>query len=255
MAFACIVPVAPLRAEPSHRSEMVSQLLFGELCDVLETQTDFLKVRCHYDGYEGWCQGIQLVDYEAENYFNSTCYVEEAHATIYINNEAYTVPFGSVLEKNNDERYQIGPYQIETKQFRDSAVPTEFNVDVMVELAKPFLGTAYLWGGKSIFGVDCSGFVQQLYKQFGIWLPRDAYQQAEIGEPVGFLQESKLGDLAFFDNEEGRITHVGLLLSDRRIIHASGNVRIDPIDHAGIMHSITGKRTHRLRLIKRIVNH
>ena len=132
--------------------------------------------------------------------------------------------------------------------------PDEFNVEVLVALGRPFLGTAYLWGGKSIFGVDCSGFVQQLYKLFGIFLPRDAYQQAEVGELVGFLQEAKLGDLAFFDNDEGRITHVGMLLSDRLIMHASGNVRIDPIDHAGIIHRITGKRTHHLRLIKRVAN-
>ena len=126
-----------------------------------------------------------------------------------------------------------------------------FEGDNIYKVSREYLDVPYLWGGKSRCGIDCSGFSQQVYKQFGIKLPRDAYQQAEQGEVVGFLLEVQPGDLAFFDNEEGRITHVGIMLSHDQIIHASGKVRIDKIDNQGIINSETGLRTHRLRIIKR----
>ena len=113
------------------------------------------------------------------------------------------------------------------------------------------LHTAYVWGGRSAFGIDCSGFTQLVFKSFGIVLFRDAYQQATQGEVVGFLQEAKTGDLAFFDNAEGRITHVGMLINEHEIIHASGKVRIDRIDSQGIVNVDTNERTHQLRIIKR----
>jgi cell wall-associated NlpC family hydrolase len=116
-----------------------------------------------------------------------------------------------------------------------------------------FLNSAYLWGGRSIFGVDCSGFCQTVFRFIGIPLLRDAYQQASQGEAIGFLEETKLGDLAFFDNEEGRITHVGMLLDQDTIIHASGRVRMDTIDHLGIVNVDTGLHTHKLRIIKRML--
>jgi cell wall-associated NlpC family hydrolase len=119
-------------------------------------------------------------------------------------------------------------------------------------VASQYLNTPYLWGGKSNYGIDCSGFTQQVFKTAGIHLLRDAYQQATQGEAVGFLQETRPGDLAFFDNDEGRITHVGIMLTTETIIHASGYVRVDGIDSQGITHSITGKRTHKLRIIKRL---
>jgi cell wall-associated NlpC family hydrolase len=116
-----------------------------------------------------------------------------------------------------------------------------------------YLNTPYLWGGRSVFGIDCSGFAQQVYRFFNKHLPRDASQQALQGEVVGFLQEAICGDLAFFDNEEGRITHVGILLDAQTIIHSSGRVKIDKIDNQGIFTTDKGERTHNLRIIKRYV--
>jgi cell wall-associated NlpC family hydrolase len=197
----CTVAVAALRKEPSHRSEMISQLLLNEIAEVLETEKQFTKVKCLYDDYEGWCANNQLA------------------------------------ETNNS--------------FEQINKQDEFNSDTITNLAKSYLNVPYLWGGKSKCGIDCSGFSQQVIKAFGIKLPRDSYQQAEIGEVVGFLQEAQAGDLAFFDNEEGRITHVGIMLNHHEIIHASGKVRIDKIDHQGIINSETGIRTHKLRIIKR----
>lgn len=199
--ISCSVAIAPLRKEPSHRSEMVSQLLQNETAEVLETEKQFTKIRCTYDGYEGWIANNQLVN--------------TGHA------------------------------------INDTHSPKPFDETSIRALAMEYKDVPYLWGGKSRSGIDCSGFCQQVFKQFGIKLPRDAYQQAEMGEVVGFLLEAQTGDLAFFDNEEGRITHVGIMLGPEEIIHASGKVRIDKIDNQGIINSDTGQRTHKLRIIKR----
>jgi cell wall-associated NlpC family hydrolase len=127
------------------------------------------------------------------------------------------------------------------------------NAGSIRQIACKFLNTPYLWGGKTVFGIDCSGFTQTVLKFFNIPILRDAYQQATQGEPVGFLEEAKMGDLAFFDNEQGKITHVGILLNDHEIIHSSGKVRVDKIDNMGIVHSENFRRTHQLRVIKRFI--
>jgi len=110
-----------------------------------------------------------------------------------------------------------------------------------------------LWGGRSPFGIDCSGFTQMVYKLCGMPLKRDAWMQAEQGQDIHLLDETQPGDLAFFDNEEGRIIHVGILTTKNRIIHASGKVRLDSIDHQGIFNSETKRYTHNLRLLKRLI--
>jgi cell wall-associated NlpC family hydrolase len=126
------------------------------------------------------------------------------------------------------------------------------NIDLNLEnIAKQYLNSPYLWGGKTPWGIDCSGFTQMVFKQKNVSIKRDAFQQAEEGEAVAFLAESKMGDLAFFDNEDGKITHVGILLNNETIIHASGKVRIDQIDNYGIMDADSKKYSHKLRFIKR----
>jgi cell wall-associated NlpC family hydrolase len=121
-------------------------------------------------------------------------------------------------------------------------------------IAFKFLNTAYLWGGRTVWGIDCSGYVQMVYKFFGIQLMRDAYMQSAQGDAVGFLEEVHCGDLAFFEDDERKIIHVGLLLNSNQVIHASGKVRVDIIDNQGIVNSDTGERTHQLRIIKRLKN-
>ena len=114
------------------------------------------------------------------------------------------------------------------------------------------LNAPYVWGGRSPLGIDCSGLTQIVYRLQGIDLPRDAYQQAKVGTTLSFIEESEVGDLAFFDDKEGKVIHVGIILEDNHIIHASGKVRIDRIDQQGIFNSEIGKHTHKLRLIKSI---
>lgn len=250
MSFAtCFVPVAPLRAEASHKSEMISQLLFGECVLITDSTKDFLKVMSLYDNYEGWCAKNQLTEVDEIFYQNNhqkttTQYLTEAE----YNQQKIYIPSGSFIGCLNNYQLNIGNTNFVFKE--NFSNTSKISIE---EIMFSYLNTPYLWGGKSVFGIDCSGFVQQVYKTLKVLLKRDAYQQAEQGISVGFLQEAIMGDLAFFDNEEGKIIHVGILLNEETIIHASGNVRIDKIDNVGIINSQTKQRTHNLRIIKRIM--
>jgi hypothetical protein len=244
----CIVPVAPIRAEGSHRAEMVSQILLGETATVISETKDFFQIQMHQDGYEGWCQKLQL-----QILPEGATIITKGYTTNWVNNAVFNghpiqLPLGTPIVSDAQANFVLTYTEA-------SLDPTNnvFTPEALEIVVKQFLGTAYLWGGRSVFGIDCSGFVQMVFKLFNYKLPRDAYQQAEMGEAIGFLAEAKPGDLAFFDNEQGKITHVGILLSPNQIIHASAVVRIDPIDQAGIVSSSTGIRTHQLRTIRRVV--
>jgi gamma-D-glutamyl-L-lysine dipeptidyl-peptidase len=251
----CCVPVSPLRAGAAHQSEMVSQQLFGECSEILEQAGDgWVRIRCRFDGYEGWCSASHLAeidgpDHEQGEHALTPDWVSELE----YNGHPMMVPLGSTLTgmKNGRAAWRKNTWHYKGKAWAPAAA--RHDARSIRQLAYKFLNTPYLWGGKSVFGADCSGFTQTLLKFFGVPLLRDAHQQATQGESVGFLQEARIGDLAFFDNEQGRITHVGLLLNDHEIIHASGKVRVDKIDNMGIVHAESFQRTHQLRLIKRLI--
>lgn len=252
-----IVAVVPIRAEASHQSEMVSQLLFGELAEITEGNPQlvtgsFVKIKTQFDGYEGWCQAAQLASVPADlaAEFGSAITADISNI-MEVNGTKMHLPFGVSLGLFRQQQLKLQGYQF--TYMGQSTVPenNKFSSERVKEIAYLFLNTPYLWGGRSLFGIDCSGFVQQVYRYFNVMLPRDAYQQAEKGTDIAFLAECECGDLAFFDNPAGKITHVGILLNESQIIHASGKVRIDRIDQAGILNTDTGERTHSLRLIKR----
>ncbi|RPD43257.1 C40 family peptidase [Chitinophaga barathri] len=246
-----IVPVMPLRAEPSHKSEMISQAIFGECVETESVNSDgWIKVRLQYDGYEGWITYSHLETITAELYNAPYTHVATQWAArLGLNGQPVYIPYGSLLKLGSSDWGNVKvTAESGIEPFKDVKSPHL----AWRPIAHTFLNTAYLWGGKTVFGVDCSGFTQTVYKILGIPLLRDAYQQATQGETVSLIQEAKPGDLAFFDNEAGKITHVGLMLNEQEIIHASGKVRIDPIDHLGIVNADTGVRTHKLRLIKRM---
>jgi hypothetical protein len=253
MAFLmCVVPVCPVRKDSSHKSEQVSQLLFGEVAETLETGKEFVRVRCVHDDYEGWCQQSQLTEIDDEMALAPASVACEYLNVVHCNATPMHIPFASRIGFFNKKMFALPRFTfLYAGEFIEPGsiefIPTEIE-----RIAMLFLHTPYLWGGRSVFGIDCSGFTQTVFSYFNIKLQRDAYQQATQGDAIGFLQEVQTGDLAFFDTEEGRINHVGLLLNQNTIIHSSGKVRIDTIDHAGIVNRETGQRTHQLRIIKRI---
>lgn len=248
----CCVGTSPMRSEPSHKSEMVSQQLFGEKSFVIEKKGDWIKIQLRFDGYEGWVQQSHVVPID-EDIFNKN---DKGLTQEWINEVDYNghimyVPMGSSVSafKNGMAFWRKNSVHFKGKTWEPEEV--KINAKLIKQIAFKFLNTSYLWGGKSVFGIDCSGYTQMVYKFLNYSLPRDAWQQAEQGTAVNFLQEAHCGDLAFFDNEEGRITHVGILLNENEIIHSAGKVRIDKIDTEGILNLETKQRTHKLRIIKR----
>ena len=230
----CTVSVAAIRAEQSHQSEMTSQLLYGETVEILQNKGKFLKVKMHFDGYEGWIDSQQIVEI-SDDYFT------ERKTKLVANTvQMYNTSQGPILLSMGSEVNS------------EKTDPVFLNFETISETAKQFLNVPYLWSGRSFFGIDCSGFVQLIYKAHGITLPREAQQQSEIGEVLSFVEESKPGDLAFFEDEEGRICHVGMMLADHEIIHASGKVRIDSLDSTGIFNKELNKHTHKLRFLRSI---
>jgi cell wall-associated NlpC family hydrolase len=251
----CCVPVSPLRSEPSHRTEMVSQLLFGECCEILDQAgRDWYRIRAKFDGYEGWSQSAHLVEVDESEYESAgQALTPEWVTALEYNGHPMMVPMGSQLTAMKNGKAKWRKNQVHYKGKIWDAAKADTDPRSIRQLTYKFLNTPYLWGGRSVFGIDCSGFTQIVFKFLGISLLRDAYLQAGQGEAVGFLEETRTGDLVFFDNEEGRITHVGILLNTNEIIHSSGKVRIDKIDNMGIVQSETFERTHHLRVIKRLL--
>jgi len=233
----CIVTVAPVRAENSDRAEIVTEILFGESADILEVNKNWTRIRMHYDGYEGWMDTKQIKPVTDE-------YLTGRKVTL------ITEDFASIMTHDGKTLLSMG------SEVEFPAVASRRSHEVRESIAltaKEFLNVPYLWGGKSFFAVDCSGFVQLVFKIHNIKLPRDTYQQAEVGEVLSFVEESRPGDLAFFENSEGKIIHVGIMLENQKIIHASGKVRIDTLDSSGIFNKELNKHTHKLRVIKSVL--
>lgn len=250
-----LLSIIPIRKENSHRSEQVSQLLFGEVYEVLQQQGNWLNIRCSFDAYEGWIDAAQHSDVSDKDYqhINSNDCGLALDLSFSASSTSHAIPLvtGSNLPFFDGMNFKIGK---EKFIYNGQALQAEArNASLFERVAMRYLNAPYLWGGRSPFGIDCSGLVQVAYKFCGIPLRRDAYQQAEEGTVVNFIEEALPGDLAFFNNEEGRIIHVGIVLKDNRIIHASGKVRIDKLDHFGIFNNDTAKYSHQLKIIKRVL--
>jgi hypothetical protein len=249
----CNLAIIPLRNEPNDRSEQVSQVLFGEHFQIIEKQKQWFKIRLYFDSYEGWidakqCQQITESDFET---LSANAEILNNDLIEYISNEANVlipIPLGASLSFLELEFINTQAYNFEGLKVTGTKPKSE-----LIKTAFMYLNSPYLWGGKTPFGIDCSGFTQMVYKLNGYKILRDASQQAMQGEALSFIEESESGDLAFFDNEEGKIIHVGIIMNDNYIIHASGKVRIDRLDHLGIYNAETNRHTHKLRVIKKII--
>lgn len=240
--------IVPLRHEPSDPSELVSQVLYGECFKVLEQRKKWSKIRLEFDSYEGWIDNKQYIEISEDQYQNlaseslliATDLIEHI---ITEKGELNLIPLGATLNGLTLLNHTFDGEYSKGTQAKSNLIETAFM----------YLNAPYLWGGKTPFGIDCSGFTQMVYKLNGHKIFRDASQQATQGEALSFIEESEPGDLAFFDNNEGSITHVGIIMKDNYIIHAHGCVRIDRLDHTGIFNTDRNTHTHKLRVIKRIV--
>ena len=235
--------LVPVRKKNNAKSEMISQLFFGETLEVVSKKNNWCLVISNLDNYEGWVRTSHFLSISKVDYIkiNSKKKKFSSTDTSLYNNEFkdYTVPAGSIISN--------------CKYLSFNCVSNNKNFHSLEEVALSFLNSPYLWGGKTKFGTDCSGFVQSVFKIYGKILPRDSYQQALVGVEVK-LENSKTGDLAFFGKKIDAITHVGIVISNKRIIHSSGKVRIDKITDEGILNVDSKKITHKLQLVRRIVN-
>ncbi|OFX88675.1 MAG: hypothetical protein A2W99_04190 [Bacteroidetes bacterium GWF2_33_16] len=248
------IAVIPVRIEPSEKCEMVTQVLFGEIFKIINEKNNWSQVELLNDGYIGWIDSKTITlltdDFSKEMQKQPSETTKNLFTEIIKSetNESLIIPFGSSLPCFNNK---TGNFNINTTNYKLNNYTK--NEDLAAhEYAKYWINAPYLWGGKNPFGVDCSGFVQLVYKVVGIMLPRDSAKQAALGTTIEFLDEILPGDLVYFDNEEGNIIHTGILLSKNKIIHASGKVRIDSIDHQGLYNKELKKYTHKLRIIKRV---
>lgn len=253
----CICPLTmvPLRKEKSDRSEMVSQILFGESAEIIDKIDSWIQLRLEYDNYTGWVDKKQMLEISDEEFSNlksnPTYATTELIQTLLLDNgDSIQMVLGSSLPSYSNGSIHFS--SIHTNIKGGHSQTNIVHTGQWIDYAMKLLNAPYLWGGRSPFGIDCSGFTQVVMKLCGIRLRRDAWEQAEQGMMINMIDESRPGDLAFFDNEEGRIVHVGIIMLENKIIHASGKVRIDKLDHQGIFNADLKKYSHRLRLIKRI---
>lgn len=253
----CRLSIVPLRAEARESSEMVSQLLFGDHYTVLEVSgnKEWLRIKIQFDGYEGWINAKQhhIITEEHFEELSNVGYQAcgELCGRLTLKNEVLHIVYGSLLPLTGNELFDLT--ELVKYEGKRLAVRKIRDFTVLKEIAFQYINSPYLWGGKTPFGIDCSGFVQMTFKLCGYPLLRDASQQARQGKTVENIGEAKPGDLAFFENAQRKIVHVGIVLENKQIIHASGKVRVDQLDEKGIFDKEKGIYTHRLCLVKRLI--
>jgi cell wall-associated NlpC family hydrolase len=244
----CPISIAPLRLEANDTSEMVSQVLYGEHFKVVESRAKWSKIRLAHDSYEGWMDNNQFIEIESEQYhdIDKNKLVFQSELITYVTHANDTLSMTTMGA-------QVSSTSLLADTTTIPVVDNDSQRTIIIKNALILLNSPYLWGGRSPLGIDCSGFTQLVYRLGQIKLLRDASQQATQGEFLSFIEEAENGDLAFFDNNDGKITHVGLIINDNYIIHAHGKVRIDMLDQSGIFNLESKKHTHKLRMIKKII--
>ena len=231
-----------MRNKSSHKSEMINQILFGESFKILKQEKNWVYIKLSHDNYTGWICNKQYQKISKRKIESYT-----------LNQKNYSIKI-----KGDRQQIVLGSF-LPTDELFKKKLQLEFNLNYyksknsslsLPKIAKKYLNSPYLWGGRTNLGIDCSGFTQIVYRFFSINLPRDSHQQAKKGELIKF-KNCKSGDLAFFE-EKNKINHVGIVLPRNNIIHSSGKVRIDQFDNKGIFNSENKKYSHKLKLIKRV---
>lgn len=252
--------VVPVRAEAREGAEQNTQMLFGELCTVIEEQPRWKRIRLDSDGQEGWADAkmiCPLNEEELATYLSalkSSALVAFPMTYAVSENNGQTIPLtaGTRLANYKDGRFEVLGVGFRIDPSMVIEKPLKLNEQNLQQTVRFFLNTPYLWGGKNALGMDCSGFTQVIFSLFGRQLLRNASEQATQGKTVSELTKTQAGDLAFFKHQEGKISHVGIILDAERIIHCSGRVKVEKLDNNGIFNAEMGDYSHHLVKIKRI---
>jgi len=252
----CRLSIVPVRSDATDKSEMVTQLLFGDHYTISELSKDnkWGKIFVAYDDYQGWIDLKQHTEISDEyfDHLNTTEFkiATDITSTILYKKQLIQIVIGSILPISSNELFEVS----EQFAFNGSSknLGQKQGYEYLKQIIKPFMNAPYLWGGKTPFGIDCSGLTQQIFKICGYKLKRDASQQFHMGEKISGLETAKPGDLAFFENERNNISHVGIITEEQGIIHASGFVKHDMLDEKGIFNRELSAYTHKLVGIRRI---
>ena len=252
--------IVPVRTDSKEQSEQVTQILFGETFVILERRKLWYRIKADFDNYEGWID-TKLVKKISEKEYNlinnSEKYITKDIVSIITKSDDKTILLisaGSTFPNFDKTNLSFTICNDEyTLNQNITLMPNAIRKNIISNAIK-YINAPYLWGGRTHFGIDCSGFSQIAYKICGVNIPRDASQQVSVGKTLNILEEAKPGDLAFFDNDEGNIIHVGIIMANNRIIHASGKIRIDKIDHQGIFNEEMNDYSHNLRVLQNIVD-
>lgn len=239
----CLLSYLPMRSEPRSGAEMVNCLLFGESYQVLEAADAWLKIKCDYDGYEGWISQSAQSEFVSFPQMVDALFVEAVS-----NGSKFYIPCGAMMPSDNKLNLDGQTFTVTQKLKTNHHLPLSIR---LLNTAKAFLNTPYLWGGRSFMGIDCSGLMQIVFKVNGILLPRDTSKQILEGSAINF-GEQQACDLVFFSKPGAdKVVHVGMMLNEKHIIHAGARVRINELSSEGIF--MDGALAYQLMTIKRII--
>ncbi len=253
----CPLSMIAVHTSPNVGSEMCTQLLFGELVEVIERKgKEWLKIRCQADHHIGWIktnQVIAITQSEFELFQQSFAYCLEVTHPLMADQHFVPITIGARLPQFNGMQFQLGDERYQFSGLAVEARDVPRTAELVQKIARRYLHSPYLHGGRSPFGIDSAGLVQMVLQMIGIALPREAAQQIMFGETIDFVEQTQVGDLAFFEDRIGRVAHVGMLMEEQKIMHAHGKVKIDQLDHFGIFDTTLQQYTHKLRVIRRIL--
>lgn len=260
MVVLAIHSVIPVRTDPREGAEQSTQMLFGELAEVLEEQPRWKRIRLESDGQEGWVDAKMICPMESKEYasyketLKTVATVKFPMTYAVSENNGQTIPLtaGTRLTNYKEGRFEVlgVGFRIDPNMVITQAM--EMNQENLLQAVRFFLNTPYLWGGKNALGMDCSGFTQVIMSLFGKHVLRNASEQVTQGETIDELKKAQAGDLVFFDHQEGKISHVGIIIDAERVVHCSGRVKVEKLDEIGIFNAETGDYSHHLCAIKRI---